>query len=215
VDLAHVVQLLEQQYDVKVKITSAYRTPAYNRCIIDLPTSRHLEFAAIDLRLTDSNGESETPSSRLVAALEEIRSDGKFDLTFTPIENSVHVELTGARKRLVSRPRVYLQFVGGSRTAAQELSRRLSERGFFVLVEDQERRATGEREVRYFYEEDKLAADVLKESAAAALGDMGFLEEPVRTVDLTGFGITKRDKGVLELSISVGARGAGIVVDRI
>lgn len=199
VPLARLLKDLETEVGAALEITSAYRTPAYNRCINDVPTSRHLDFAAVDVRLPkDSQGTLPGPEP-LVAALEMIRRRGDADPTVDVIRNSVHIALPPAVAP-ATRPTVYLQFDGTGRSTAQELSRRLAERGFVLPGEEQVSAATGRREVRFFHAEDERAAELLSAAAAAALREIGIPDTPpMRAVDFTGFLETKPGPGILEL----------------
>lgn len=105
---------------------------------------------------------------------------------------------------LTERATVYLQFAGGSRDRAVELSRRLADSGFIVPGEERHGGAAGKREVRYFYEEDKEAADALAAATLAALVAMDYPDRPdVRAIDLTGYKATKPKRGVLELWVEL------------
>ena len=91
VKFAQLLRRLETEYELDVQVVSGYRTPAYNRCIGDEPTSSHQRFAAFDIRLADTSTFLES-SSRLLLALEELQAKGYASLETTILGSSVHVE---------------------------------------------------------------------------------------------------------------------------
>jgi hypothetical protein len=203
INLARILNLLEGEEDLQVQVTSAYRSPAYSSCINAPPAaSSHVDFAAFDLRLATSP-EKEEPR-RLIDALRRIESrvDFRFDL-HELATYFVHVGLEGS-DGIVTRPTVYLQFAGGARGRAQELTRLLALDGFILPGEERLPAAAGKSEIRYFHTEDREAAEALKKSAAQALSELGYsAKREVTIVDLTDWSGEKPEPGVLELWVEL------------
>jgi hypothetical protein len=97
------------------------------------------------------------------------------------------------------RPTVYFQFAGGQRSQAEDLAAALRQAGYPVPGEDRETGAAGKHEVRYFYDEDMVAAAKLAEDTRAALAGLGYSDRPLDAVSLVSYSGTKPKPGVLEL----------------
>lgn len=102
-----------------------------------------------------------------------------------------------------NRPTVYMQFAGGARRLAQELSRRLEAQNFFVPGEERLSAAAGKREVRYFHTEDEEAAKRLVIDTTLALKDMHYTDNEVSIKDLRDFAGAKPKPGILELWVEL------------
>ncbi|MGE0725298.1 MAG: hypothetical protein AB7O45_13045 [Alphaproteobacteria bacterium] len=129
-------------------------------------------------------------------------------------ESRIQNVVDGARVRseqlaIVPRNTVFLQFAGGVREQAQRLTAALRAEGYGVPGEERVATAAGKREVRFFWPEDKIAAEKLARDAGAALARLDFGSGPVRAVDLTTFPGAKPRQGTLELWIEIppGRRG--------
>jgi flagellar biosynthesis chaperone FliJ len=104
------------------------------------------------------------------------------------------------------RPTVYFQFAGGERRQAEELAAALRQAGYPVPGEDREAGAAGKREVRYFYDKDKVAAEKLAEDTRESLVSLGYTNRPIAAVSLVSYGGTKPKRGVVELWLELPAR---------
>lgn len=111
--------------------------------------------------------------------------------------------VTNDAEERANRPTVYMQFAGGARSRAQELSKLLEAKNFFVPGEERLSAAAGKREVRYFHAEDETAAKRLVEDATQALKDMHYSDKDVSINNLTDFGGAKPKPGVLELWVEL------------
>lgn len=107
-------------------------------------------------------------------------------------------------KTLAERPTVYLQFAGGARSRAQELSEKLRADRFVMPGEERHAGAAGKRDIRYYYEADLAGANALASATLTALIEMGYSGEPrVKVTDLTGYGGTKPKPGIIELWVEL------------
>lgn len=195
VPLAKLLEALDTEFSLQAKVVSAYRNPLYDACVGAAASSSHLSFAAMDLVPVE-------PSSRdgLVAALTSLSDRFGFKIS-TEVDAFIHVELL---QRAVTRPTVHLQFAGGARSKAQQLSRLLSDDGFEMPGEERVAAAAGRREIRYFYEADRAAAVALEQGTTAALQSMGYAAVPaVKIVDLSNGKGDKPDQGTIELWVEL------------
>lgn len=104
----------------------------------------------------------------------------------------------------LAQPTVYLQFAGGSRTLAEELSKKLGADGFSMPGEQRHSGAAGKREIRYFHESDKATAERLQAATLNALSDMKASSSPnVIISDYTEYKGVAPNQGTLELWIEL------------
>lgn len=107
-------------------------------------------------------------------------------------------------KKTTSRTTVYLQFAGGVRGRAEELSERLTERGFFMPGEERHSGAAGKREIRYYYDEDLEAAEKLAKVTMSALSEMGYGSIPeFKISDFTEYSRKKPKQGIVEMWVEL------------
>lgn len=105
---------------------------------------------------------------------------------------------------LAKRPTVYLQFAGGARSKAVELSEKLRVDGFVMPGEERHAGAAGKREIRYYYEADLEGANALASATLTAMTGMGYADdEPFTINDLTGYRGTKPKPGIIELWVEL------------
>lgn len=101
---------------------------------------------------------------------------------------------------------VFLQFAVGTREQAHEISQTLALGEFIIPEPDRTEAALNKYEVRYFYDDDKEAAERLANSANKILNDLGYSKdensniEPKSFVDFTG---KKPRQGVIELWLEI------------
>lgn len=107
-------------------------------------------------------------------------------------------------------PTVFFQYTGGDSASgsASVLSQRLQQRGYKVPGEERVDAAQGRREVRYFYKEDKEAADALAQDVRKIVLDEATLADFPVTVRpfLDGSG-RKNAPGTVELWYDFGGGG--------
>jgi energy-coupling factor transporter ATP-binding protein EcfA2 len=97
-------------------------------------------------------------------------------------------------------PTVYFQFANGGREQAQAVSKDLQAKGYKIPGEERSGAAAGKRLVRYFYPQDKAAADKLTADANAVLQKLKYPASPPVTVeDGTDFAGKKNPAGTVEL----------------
>jgi hypothetical protein len=96
-------------------------------------------------------------------------------------------------------PIVYVQYAGTNASAAQSLAAQLKARGFRVPGVETTDLAKGLNEIRYYYSQDKPAAEKL----ANALKEMQIAGLPIKTTDLTSQKGSRNFPGVLELWIDL------------
>lgn len=72
------------------------------------------------------------------------------------------------------RTTVYFQFTGVARELAEEISRKLDDDNFIVPGEERIGAAAGKSEVRYFFPEDQLQAELFAKNTNKVLGSMGY-----------------------------------------
>jgi hypothetical protein len=93
-------------------------------------------------------------------------------------------------------PTVYFQFATAPRNQAQEVSAALQEKGYKIPGEERSAFATGLRQVRYFYPQDKTAADNLAVDTTSVLQSLGYSASPPVVAEMTG---KKNPPGIVEL----------------
>lgn len=99
-----------------------------------------------------------------------------------------------------------MQFAVGTREQAHEISQTLALGEFIIPEPDRTEAALNKYEVRYFYDDDKEAAERLANSANKILNDLGYSKdensniEPKSFVDFTG---KKPRQGVIELWLEI------------
>lgn len=141
----------------------------------------------------------EAELKRLAEALKQVQP--RSAAVATEVVKNV-VEAQAEAKARAERPTVYLQFAGGARSKAQDLSRRLASDGFIMPGEDRIATAAGKHEVRYFHDTDREAAERLAEATRVALVDLGHHDKTIRVKDFTG-AKTKTPAGTIELWIEL------------
>jgi len=94
---------------------------------------------------------------------------------------------------------VFFQFAQLPREQAQEIVGALRSRGYTVPGEDREDAAANLREVRFFFDEDKAAADKLVADTREMLAGLGFGDIPIKARNVVDYGGQKPRRGVLEL----------------
>jgi hypothetical protein len=114
-------------------------------------------------------------------------------------------QATNDAKKDFDRSTVYLQFAGGSRSKAVELSNLLRKQNFIMPGEERHGGAAGKRQVRYYYEADKQAAERLAAATTKALTAMDYDlgGEPVSVLSLVNFKGPLPKQGVLELWVEL------------
>jgi hypothetical protein len=112
-------------------------------------------------------------------------------------------ETAEAAKKAAERTTVFLQFSGPPRSQAQAISQSLSNRGYAIPGEDRQEMAGGLREVRYFHEADRPAAERLVTDTETVLAELGYGELKVKPQPLTTWAGKKPRPGVLELWLSI------------
>lgn len=141
----------------------------------------------------------EAELKRLAGALEQVQP-GSAAVAAEVVKNVA--EAQAEAKARTERPTVYLQFAGGARSKAQELSRRLASDGFIMPGEERIATAAGKHEVRYFHDADQEAAKRLAEATRGALVDMGLDDKNILVEDFSE-AKTKTSAGTIELWIEL------------
>lgn len=101
---------------------------------------------------------------------------------------------------------VYLQFMGGlSRDNAKDIAREIDAKNFKVPGEESITNGANLRDIRYFYVEDRAAAERLALVTQSALAILGYGAVTIRVQDYTGFKGTKAAKGTMELWLDLPA----------
>ncbi|MCZ8190905.1 MAG: hypothetical protein O9326_14495, partial [Microcystis sp. LE19-338.1B] len=112
-----------------------------------------------------------------------------------------------AEKR--KRTTVFFQFAGGKRPQAEALSDALKKADYIVPGEDREGEAAGKHEVRYFYNQDRVAAESLAQDATRALRNLGYSISQVPNIEAKSF-VSYRGKkpsqGTVELWLEIPSR---------
>lgn len=93
---------------------------------------------------------------------------------------------------------VYLQFAGVAREAAQEIRKRLIERGYNVPGEERIKSAAGLSEVRYFFPEDEERAQRLRADLSEVLSATGY-RKAIALKDFSGYKAAKPRPGTVEI----------------
>jgi chromosome segregation ATPase len=122
------------------------------------------------------------------------------------VYNDVIDKIEQAQSELLtaeSRTTVFLQFAGGTRARAQELSSLLSKDGFLMPGEERHSGAAGQRHVRFFHSDDEEHANRLKDSVERSLRGLGVTNPEVEVQDLTTWRGEKPERGTLELWIEI------------
>ncbi|MGE3293596.1 MAG: hypothetical protein AB7I59_05340 [Geminicoccaceae bacterium] len=103
---------------------------------------------------------------------------------------------------------VFLQY---GKSVAPDVARAVGDalRGDGFVVPGEDRMPNDSREVRYFYAEDREAANALAAKTAAALASLGFTDLPVEVRDFTGWAKAKPRAGTLELWLALPEAKAG------
>ena len=112
-----------------------------------------------------------------------------------------------AEKR--ERATVFFQFAGGKRHQAEALSAALKKADYIVPGEDREGEAAGKHEVRYFHNQDRVAAESLAQDATRALRNLGYSISQVPNVEvksLVSYGGKKPSQGTVELWLEIPPR---------
>ena len=97
---------------------------------------------------------------------------------------------------------VYLQFAGGTRDQARQLSKSLQDKGYKIPGEDRTEAAAGKREVRYFYAAQKAIGIQLAADATQALQRLGYPSLQVSAV-LAANPAKSNPDGKLELWLEI------------
>lgn len=98
---------------------------------------------------------------------------------------------------------VFFQFAILPRDQAKAIAAALRDHGYVVPGEDREEAATNLREVRYFYNEDKIPAEQLAAQAGAVLTELGYGQVNVKAESFTAYKGRKPRLGVLELWLGI------------
>lgn len=109
-----------------------------------------------------------------------------------------------AEKR--ERTTVFFQFAGGKREQAKALSKALKKADYIVPGEDREGGAAGKHQVRYFYPQDKKAAESLAQDATRALRNLGYSISQVPNIepkDFVSYRGKKPSQGTVELWLEI------------
>jgi uncharacterized protein YoxC len=112
-----------------------------------------------------------------------------------------------AEKR--ERTTVFFQFAGGKRQQAEDLSAALKKADYIIPGEDREGEAAGKHEVRYFYNQDRVAAENLAQDATRALRNLGYSISQVPNVEvksLESYSGKKPSQGTVELWLEIPSR---------
>lgn len=114
-----------------------------------------------------------------------------------------------AEVRVVSlgNPTVYFQFATAPREQAQAVSAALQTKGYRIPGEERSTAAAGQRQVRFFYPQDKNAAAKLASEVNTVLQGLGYSSDPpVMVADVSDSTGKKKPAGVVELSLDLPAR---------
>lgn len=116
----------------------------------------------------------------------------------TTIINAVEQESQSPQSTSI----VYVQFAGGTRRTIEAVDKRLQAKGWRVPGEERVKLAAGKREIRYYYNDDKKAAEELEGDLRKALTDENLNSAPfaLRLIDPDNFKI-RPAKGILEIWI--------------
>ena len=147
--------------------------------------------------------------AELAANLETLARDLKLNDTenaevYDKLATGVSEATNEARKDF-DRNTVYLQFAGGARSKAVELSELLRKQNFIMPGEERHGGAAGKRQVRFYYEADRQAAKRLAEATSESLSQMNYdLEgKPVTILPLLNYKGKLPAQGVLELWVEL------------
>jgi predicted nucleic acid-binding Zn-ribbon protein len=106
-----------------------------------------------------------------------------------------------------NQPTVFLQFAGGSRSQAEDLSRALAAKRYVLPDEERTSAAAGRHEIRYFYSQDEDPAKRLAADATEALQSLGYrAAASIEVKDFTGYTGKKPKLATLELWIELPLR---------
>ncbi|MBD2622998.1 hypothetical protein H6G48_15455 [Microcystis flos-aquae FACHB-1344] len=112
-----------------------------------------------------------------------------------------------AKKR--ERTTVFFQFAGGKREQAEALSEDLKKADYIVPGEDREGGAAGKHQVRYFYTQDRVAAESLAQDATRALRNLGYSISQVPNIEakpFVSYSGKKPSQGTVELWLEIPSR---------
>ena len=112
-----------------------------------------------------------------------------------------------AEKR--KRTTVFFQFAGGKRPQAEALSDALKKADYIVPGEEREGGAAGKHQVRYFYTQDRVAAENLAQDATRALRNLGYSISQVPNIepkDFVSYRGKKPSQGTVELWLEIPSR---------
>ncbi len=112
-----------------------------------------------------------------------------------------------AEKR--KRTTVFFQFAGGKRPQAEALSDALKKADYIVPGEEREGGAAGKHQVRYFYTQDRVAAENLAQDATRALRNLGYSISQVPNIEakpFVSYSGKKPSQGTVELWLEIPSR---------
>ncbi len=112
-----------------------------------------------------------------------------------------------AKKR--ERTTVFFQFAGGKREQAKALSEALKKADYIVPGEEREGGAAGKHQVRYFYTQDRVAAENLAQDATRALRNLGYSISQVPNIEakpFVSYSGKKPSQGTVELWLEIPSR---------
>jgi len=112
-----------------------------------------------------------------------------------------------AKKR--ERTTVFFQFAGGEREQAKALSDALKKADYIVPGEEREGGAAGKHQVRYFYTQDRVAAESLAQDATRALRNLGYSISQVPNIEakpFVSYSGKKPSQGTVELWLEIPSR---------
>lgn len=112
-----------------------------------------------------------------------------------------------AKKR--ERTTVFFQFAGGKREQAEALSEDLKKADYIVPGEEREGGAAGKHQVRYFYTQDRVAAENLAQDATRALRNLGYSISQVPNIEakpFVSYSGKKPSQGTVELWLEIPSR---------
>lgn len=112
-----------------------------------------------------------------------------------------------AEKR--KRTTVFFQFAGGKRPQAEALSDALKKADYIVPGEEREGGAAGKHQVRYFYTQDRVAAESLAQDATRALRNLGYSISQVPNIEakpFVSYSGKKPSQGTVELWLEIPSR---------
>ncbi|WP_319411576.1 D-Ala-D-Ala carboxypeptidase family metallohydrolase [uncultured Cohaesibacter sp.] len=90
IELARLLQAIRTKFGVPVRISSCYRSPAYNRCIGGASKSQHMCFTAADITIADTG----TPLAWYKTIL-QMRNNGLFEGGIGRYQSFIHVDVRG------------------------------------------------------------------------------------------------------------------------